>query len=76
MSHSCWSNRPHPQPAADPIACPVADFITGRSRWSDRQCSYRTMADDDTSAEAAHSAEEARLRAAALDEYEAAHEAL
>jgi hypothetical protein len=34
------------------------------------------MADDDTSAEAAHSAEEARLRAAALDEYEAAHEAL
>jgi hypothetical protein len=34
------------------------------------------MADNDTGAEAAHRAEEARLRAAALDEYEAAHEAL
>jgi hypothetical protein len=34
------------------------------------------MADDVTCAEAAHRAEEARLRAAALDEYEAAHKAL
>jgi hypothetical protein len=34
------------------------------------------MADDDTGAEAARRADEARLRAAALDEYEAAHEAL
>jgi hypothetical protein len=34
------------------------------------------MADDDTGVEAARRAKEAHLRAAALDEYEAAHEAL
>jgi hypothetical protein len=36
-----WSNRPHPQPAADPIACPVDDFVTGRSRWSARASAER-----------------------------------